>query len=312
MGKIVKLKKFFFFLLTFFELTNIFAQGERKSVVALSRSIAQMWLLSGGTLLGTTEDALDENTESVFPLGEFVLNVHPKMQKSTISIGNLSSPNLEALLSLKPDLVLLTQDIPAHKKLFSRLKNSTDVIIVDVKTFSDYESYMNQFTKMTNRADLYEKNVVQVKNDIQNIIKSVPNHKNQSFLLLRTSSAKNKILKNHFTSEILCDLGLTPVVSDSSGLDVLSMEALFSLNPDWIFVTSQGDEKKAIQSFEADFVSRPAWKNLKAVKNGQVVFLTKELYNYKPNELWAEAYAYLYTILYGTLDKSVFSSKRHL
>ncbi len=123
---------------------------------------------------------------------------------------------------------------------------------------------------------------------------------------------KNKILKNHFTSEILCDLGLTPVVSDSSGLDVLSMEALFSLNPDWIFVTSQGDEKKAIQSFEADFVSRPAWKNLKAVKNRQVVFLTKELYNYKPNELWAEAYAYLYTILYGTLDKSVFSSKRHL
>ncbi len=62
-----------------------------ECVVALSKSIADMWLLSGGTLKGVTEDAFELDG----------------LNDGAESVGTISKPSTEAILSLKPDLVLL-------------------------------------------------------------------------------------------------------------------------------------------------------------------------------------------------------------
>ena len=259
---------------------------ETLRVAALSQSVAEMWLLSGGSLVGATDDSLS------LPMLK-----DSSGENKVQSIGSLTLPSLEALLSLDVNLVLMTLDIPSHKKIReSLLALKKDVYVVDVKSFSDYEKVMKDFTTLTGREDLFKKNVLDVKERISKIISSAPK-KNESYIFLRVSAAKNKVLKNHFANEIFSNLGLYPALNDTSPLDEVGMESLLSLDPDYIFVVAQGDEKRGKEIFTQSYVNAPGWKKLSAVKKKKVFFLPKDLFNFKPNDRWDKAYEYVLSLL---------------
>ena len=159
---------------------------------------------------------------------------------------------------------------------------------------------MKDFTALTGRQDLYMKNVDEVSRRIDSVISDSALKKKtggKTYLFLRVSPAKNKVLKEHFGNEIFRSLGLSPVVSDDSSLDEISVEAVLAANPDYIFVVAQGSQKNADEAFFWAYESNPAWGSLEAVKNGNVRMLPKELFNYKPNARWAESYEFVRSLL---------------
>ncbi len=253
-------------------------------VAALSRSIAELWLLAGGSPVGVTEDALSLDDIS----------------EETAVIGTISKPNAEAIIALEPDLVLLASDIPSQAALKTQLESlniSCEEVIVD--SFSDYAAVMKHFTELTGRDDLYQKNVKAVEKRIQSVLSEydVPEIK-ATFLTLRVSSAKNKVLKDdYFGNEIFTDLGLSNIVSDTKSWDELNIEAIIEADPDYIFIVLQGDSEKAAESYKREFESSASWQDLKAVKNGNLFFLPKEYFQYKPNAKWDKAYEYALEIL---------------
>ena len=115
----------------------------------------------------------------------------------------------------------------------------------------------------------------------------------KTYLFLRVSSAKNKVMKGYFGNEIIENFGFKSIVEDSSSLDDLSIEAIIAADPDYIFVVAQGDQKRADEAFYKAYQSNPAWSGLTAAKAGRVFMLPKELFNTKPNAEWAQAYQYL-------------------
>ena len=255
-----------------------------RKAVALSKSVAEMWLLAGGEISATTDDGLELEGA-----------------KNALSVGGLTTASLEAILSVNPELVLMTLDTPLHKKIHASLRDfGIKTYIADVKSFSDYEKVMADFTALTGRKDLYDKNVVQVKRDIEKVLKKAGTPKGSTtsadptapvtYLFLRVSSAKNKVLKDHFGNEIFQAFGLKSIISDDSPLDEIGVEAIVNADPDYIFVVAQGDQKRADEAFYKAYKSNPAWAGLTAVKNDRVFMLPKELFNYKPNDRWAEAY----------------------
>ena len=68
------------------------------------------------------------------------------------------------------------------------------------------------------------------------------------------------------------------------------------INPDFIFISTMGKEEAAIAYMDSLF-SDSAWQELDAVKNGKYAYLPKELFQYKPNARWYEAYEYLADLL---------------
>jgi iron complex transport system substrate-binding protein len=58
-----------------------------------------------------------------------------------------------------------------------------------------------------------------------------------------------------------------------------------------------GDEEAARQNMESILSSR-VYSSLDAVKGGRCYYLPKDMFQYKPNAKWAEAYLYLAEILY--------------
>ena len=264
-----------------------------KKAVALSKSVAEMWLLAGGEVSATTDDGLELEGA-----------------KNAVSVGGLTTASLEAIISVNPELVIMTLDIPLHKKIHASLRDfGIKTYIADVKSFADYEKVMSDFTALTGRKDLYDKNVVQIKKAIDEVVKknaqkvatsqtspaacqsgTAPSAPSATYLFLRVSSAKNKVLKDHFGNEIFQNFGLKSIVSDDSPLDEIGIEAIVNADPDYIFVVAQGDQKKADEAFYKAYKNNPAWAGLSAVKNDRVFMLPKELFNYKPNARWAEAY----------------------
>ena len=80
-----------------------------------------------------------------------------------------------------------------------------------------------------------------------------------------------------------------------------SLEEVIAADPDYIFVTTMGDEQKALDYLNGLIQQNPAWSELSAVKEDRYVVLPKDLFHYKPNNRWGESYQYLGEILYPTL-----------
>lgn len=251
---------------------------EPQNVVALMRSLADMWLLAGGTLVGVTEDATDLDGVG-----------------SATTVGTDAKPSLEAIVGLDPGLVLLSGEIPAQVELRDSLDGQgVTTQAVTIESFGDYASVMAQLCAMTGRGDLYDQNVTTVQADIDEVRNQAGKLPQASYLALRTSAAKSKVLKDdHFACEILDDLALANIAEGTSSLDDLSLEAIAAADPDNVFVIYQGREDEAASAFEEGFSSQPMWQDLSATKTGHVYVLPKDLFQYKPNARWAEAYRYI-------------------
>ena len=248
-------------------------------VVALSRSLGELWLLAGGKLVGVTEDGL--NLEGV--------------TAETASVGRILAPSTEAIIALNPDLVLIAPDISAQREVQETLAAAgIRCQAVDINKFSDYATAMKQYTEATGRSDLYESNVSAVEKKIEAVKAELPKEiHGKTFLVIRASAAKTRVLKSdHFVVAMLEDLGLTNAAPESL-LEQLSMEGMVEANPDYLFVVLQGDTGEAEAAFQELIAAQPAYQELKAVKTAQVYTLPKEFFQYKPNARWDEAYALL-------------------
>ena len=101
---------------------------------------------------------------------------------------------------------------------------------------------------------------------------------------------------------MLKDFGAYSIAGDSllAGAvlsDTLSIEYILQEDPDYIFFKAMGDEE-ASQSFVKKMLKESAWQQLSAVRQGNYAFLEKELFHFKPNGRWAEAYETLPRLLH--------------
>ena len=100
---------------------------------------------------------------------------------------------------------------------------------------------------------------------------------------------------------MLDELGAHNIADEAEVLlDGLSLEEILLQDPDHIFLTTMGSEQAAV-SYIGELFSQDGWKELTAVKQEHYTFLEKELFHFKPNARWAEAYELLAKLLYPEL-----------
>lgn len=259
-----------------------------KRVVAVSGSFAECWTLAGGTLKGTTEDAKSERNMNM---------------EGVELIGTIKEPNLEKIIAIKPDFVILAADTESHKALAESLKSlGVTCAFFKVELFDDYLNMLNIFTDMTGNKENYKKYGEDVKSQINGVLAKAESAVAPKVLLIRAfaTGAKAKGEDNH-TGAMLAQLGCENIIDkNKSLLESISMEAVLKEDPDFIFVTTMGaSTDKALKYMKENIESSPLWSKLSAVKNNRYIILPKEMFHYKPNARWGEAYEYLYEILYG-------------
>ncbi len=259
-------------------------------VAALLGSFADLWILAGGNLCATADDAAEDfgiDTEGL------------------VQLGGAHSPSLELLLSANPDFVLASASTPSHVNMMTSLEKAGIVVAYfDVDSFDDYLKMLKICTDLTGRKEAYEtygtkiaENIQAVKSDFQ---KRNLTDEEKTVLVLRISSGlvKAKSSEGTILGEMLSDLGCINLAdSDKALTEQLNIEYILKRNPRHILIVTMGDEEKAKANFNTMMEENPAWSSLEAVRENRMYLLDKSLFNQKPNARWAIAYETLAELL---------------
>lgn len=258
-----------------------------QRVAAVSGSLGEVWLDAGGTLIGVTQDALAEHQ-----LG---------LPEDTAILGTIKGPNLELLLSLEPDFVILSADIASHQALADTLREmNIPCGQFHEELFQDYLALLAQFTAITGREDLYQTNGLDGQTKIAEILETSRLEEPRTALLIRAYSSGFKAKGSDILAgAMLADFGFVNVLDQyDSLLEDISLEEIIRVDPDAIFITTMGsDTQAALDNLSRTLESNPAWSSLTAIENGQYFVLPKELFHYKPNARWPDAYQYIADLL---------------
>lgn len=260
-----------------------------RRTAALLGSFAQIWMLAGGQVCATADDAWDDLALA--------------LPEDTVNLGNTKKLSLEQLFASQPDFILASSQTRQQRQWQETLEaTGIPVAYFNVADFDDYLRLLRLCTQITGREDLYEKWGVSVQAQIDAVLeKSAQRGINPTVLNMRASASlitvKNS--QDNVLGEMLKALGCVNIAdSENSLLENISIEKILQADPDYIFIVQRGDDTEGmIANVEAMMRENPAWLQLRAVKEGRVYYMDKNLYNLKPNHRWGEAYEKLEAIL---------------
>lgn len=273
--------------------SQVWVPERPRRVAVLLSSLADLWISAGGTVDITVGEAVERG----FAPETAVL----------VDSGAGKTIHTEALMAAQPDLVLYSSDLAGQRDCAQLLKTAgIPAIGFGIECFEDYLRVLKIATDILDTPERYEAYGVKVQQEIEDLICLAQGQENApSFLFIRAGSTakvtKAKTKENHFVCAMLDVLGGENIADKAPILlDGLSVEEILLADPEHIFYTTMGDESAA-HAYMDSLTADPVWSRLTAVQAGRVYGLPKELFQYKPNARWAEAYAYLIRLLYGDI-----------
>lgn len=262
-----------------------------QKVAVLLSSLADLWITAGGSV----DITVGETIERGFADETVIL----------VDDGAGKTINLEALIAAEPDFVLYSSDLSGQLECADTLRAAgIPAAGFALETFDDYLRVLKICTDILGTPERYEQYGAALKAEIEALIAVAQAQENQpAILFVRAGSSakvtKAKTAENHFVCAMLKELGTYNIAEKAPILlDGLSTEEILLSDPDRILFTTMGDESAGAAYMES-LISDSVWQTLTAVKSGNVHQLPKELFQYKPNARWGEAYAYLIELLYG-------------
>lgn len=271
--------------------TSVTVAKNPENVAVLFSSFADIWKTAGGNVSITVK----ETVERGFADSSAVL----------VDDGAGKTINTELLIASNPDFVICSADIEAQADAAEICRKAgIPTACVKVECFEDYLSVLKTFTEITDSPAAYKTYGTDIEKRIDDLkIDYISDASPKTVLFIRagsgSSATKAKTADDHFAAWMLSELG-TVNIADSAPvlLDGLSFEEVLERDPEFIFISTMGDEDAA-QSYINSVFSEDTWQSLTAVQEGNVIFLPKDLFQYKPNAKWAEAYEYMINVLEG-------------
>ena len=272
-----------------------------ERVVVCMGSFAKTWQLAGGSLVGTTADALaDYELEGA---------------ENIASVGDFTAPNLEQILALDPTLVIMSAASAgrggqsSQTDLVEPLESAgVPVLTFKVTLFGDYLRMLRACCDLTGRYDLYYENGLATRDRIDEVLAAAAQARSElgeeapTCLIMTTYSGGTRVLNSSTQSgAAAADLGAVNLADQNpSLLKDYSLESVVALDPKFIFVMAMGNDPEAAErALKEQTEDNPAWAGLTAVSEGRFITLDPELFQYKPLEAWDEMYRTMAKNLYG-------------
>lgn len=263
-----------------------------QRAVVLYNSFLEVWMDNGGSVVGKLEPTVGQEI--------------PGVEDAEI-IGKLGAISVEKVISLEPDLIIVNSTQKSQLELIPSFEGvGIPVIAIDYVGLEDYLTITRLFTALNEREDLFKSNALDIVEEIDNILSVIPEEKEHKVLLIM-ASAKSVSARDSssYVGMMLEDLNTINIADNSDGAlgtQNFSMEKILEEDPDFIFVQTTGSDMDAtLDRLKEDAESNPAWASLSAVKNDRYVILPKDMYMFKANLRYAEAYENLANILYPEL-----------
>lgn len=187
------------------------------------------------------------------------------------NLGNENQPNLEAIVALKPDVIIGSK--LRHEKIYDQLsKIAPTIMTVDV---FDWKTNLTVAAQALNKEDNAEVFLADWNKRVANFKTKMGGKLNTEVSIIRFQpDGSSRFYVSGFAGTIIKELGLArPKAQQVEGkvvVGITSKEQIPLFDGDIIFdITSDfKDDEKAFES-QKDWTSNPLWSNLKGVKNNK-------------------------------------------
>ena len=219
------------------------------------------------------------NTEILFALGlgDKTVGVttycdYPATATKKQKIGDFMNPNIEMILSLKPDLVLATTGV--QKGLVDALeKLGTNVYVSEPKDINGVISNITEIGKITGRDDAAQTVTNKMRVDLEEVKERAKDVKTKPRVFYEV--AYDPLYtggKGTFVDNIVTIAGGINIAgSAGNGYIMYNLEELIRQNPDVYLVV------KGSMNDPGQLAARPGYSGLSAVKSNRVYFMDDNL-----------------------------------
>ncbi len=191
---------------------------------------------------------------------------------------NALTPNVEAIVAYKPDLVIVAGDTTG---LTAQLAKFGIPVLSDPPA-TDLNQEYQQFDELgqaTGHLPQAETEVTKIKGQIKQIVASAPMHTKPITYYFELDQTYYSETSSTFIGQVLGLLGMKSIADGakgaaaSGGYPQLSAEFIIKSNPNYIFLADTvccGQNAKKV-------AKRPGWSSLTAVRDGRVVGLNDDI-----------------------------------
>ena len=229
-----------------------------QRIIAASESTLEAALILGFKPMGTTNYA--QQTSYL-----------KERLESSASVGLDSRQlNVEKILTIKPDLILATDDYGEQQELYNRLSQIAPTVIgqwwdgQSIRWKECFQLFAQAFGKTSEAEEIvnaYNQRIVELQ---QQIGDHLPNTV-ISIVTIYPDRIRLHGKTHYISSTIVEDLGFPRPPSQAEGADV-SLESIGDADGDIIFITALDPEAQLYQQV----LNHPLWKQLNAVQAGKV------------------------------------------
>ncbi len=179
-------------------------------------------------------------------VGVDTTSVYPQAAQTLPQVGYMRALSVEGVLSLKPDVIVLTQDAgPPHSiKAFQEMGLKVVTLNQEASVAALYEridTLANLFDKKKQGEKLKKELTAQQK-QLEKILAKQTEKKKALFILSHAGNSLSIAGQGTAADSVLKLAGLENVAEDFQGYRMLGQEGVMKLNPDVIITTTQGVE----------------------------------------------------------------------
>jgi len=197
---------------------------------------------------------------------------YPEAAKKIPRVGAISAYSLEAIVALKPDLVVMWHSEFGGKSLPKFLELGLTVYANDPKTLDDVPRSLRDFGLLTGVPEVGEKAAAEFSARLQKLRQDYSDQQRLSVLYQVWNQPLQTLNNDHIISDIIQLCGGTNAFGDATSIaPIISTESVITRNPDLIIASGMGEEK-------------PEWlddwkkySGLTAVKNADLYFVPPDI-----------------------------------
>lgn len=248
-------------------------KGTPKRVVVLTNEGAEALLAVGVTPVGSTKPRAGD---------EWYPHLAKEL-KDTQVVGTERDVNLEAIMKLKPDLIIGNK--MRHEKVYEQLKEIAPTVYAETLR-GDWKENFTLYTKAVNKEKEGNKALDDYKKRIEGLKEKLGDKVDSKVSIIRFVPGDVRIYqKNSFSGVVLNDIGFKrPPLQDKDDFAIkgVTKEQIPNMDGDYLFYfTSDKDADKNNEgnTIAKEWTEDPLFKQLQASKNNKVFEVDEVIWN---------------------------------
>ncbi len=224
----------------------------------------------------------------------------PKSTEGAVEIGNPMSPDLEIIKSLNPTIVVSVDTLGSdYMNLFT--ENNIPSEFVSLESLDGLKEAITILGRKFDKNDEAKNLLNEIELKESEVKKKAETLENPEILVLFAAPGSTMIAtsKSYIGSLVKIVGGKNIVEDNSTSFTTYNKEDLAMLNPEKILVMVHAMPEETKAALEKEMSTDSAWQNIKAVKEGNVVYLDSTYFGMSANLKVIEGLDILSDIVHG-------------